>query len=340
MTASPPLPAGFNPNSPLIETEAIPACPTCQGKNRDFYASGHDYELETCRNEWHFWQCADCGTVWPDPRPAVRELETIYPPHYYSYQLSKTISPIALKGKDFLDRLKFAGILKHVGFEPSSFLDIGCGDGRYLKLFADRGLDKQNIFGLELSEEPVSLLRNEGYQAFHRRVEDCEEILPESIELATMFHVIEHVADPLAVVRQIGEWLTPGGVLTVETPNIDSLDRRLFGRRWWGGYHIPRHWTLFDPKSLKRLFEEAGLEVTYVGYQTGHSFWMYSLHHLLKYNSMMPLPWLAKWFDPLKGLPFLIAITGFDTIRRLLGFKTSAMLLMARKPKRARTGMS
>lgn len=104
-------------------------------------------------------------------------------------------------------------------------------------------------------------------------------------------------------------------------------------KTFWGGYHIPRHWTLFDEKSLRHLFEAAGFKVISLSYQTGHSFWMYSFHHIVKYKLRMPR--LARWFDPLIGMPFLIAFTGLDIVRRTLGFRTSAMLLIAQKPERA-----
>ena len=65
-------------------------------------------------------------------------------------------------------------------------------------------------------------------------------------------------------------------------------------------------------------------------YQTGHSFWMYSFHHLLRYR--LGLVGLSHWFDPIKGLPFLIAFTGLDKLRAALGFRTSAILVIARKP--------
>jgi 2-polyprenyl-3-methyl-5-hydroxy-6-metoxy-1,4-benzoquinol methylase len=116
-----------------------------------------------------------------------------------------------------------------------------------------------------------------------------------------MFHVIEHVADPARVVRRIADWLSPGGALVVETPNLDSWDARLFKERWWGGYHIPRHWTLFDANSLRRLFEGCGLKVQHWAYQTGHASWMNSFHHVAKYNSRSPSPRLANWFELPKG---------------------------------------
>jgi hypothetical protein len=46
-----PLPYGFNPHAPEISIERIPYCPVCRSANRAHFASGYDYELETCRNE-------------------------------------------------------------------------------------------------------------------------------------------------------------------------------------------------------------------------------------------------------------------------------------------------
>jgi 2-polyprenyl-3-methyl-5-hydroxy-6-metoxy-1,4-benzoquinol methylase len=320
-------------SAPTITTEPVPKCPICGGAKRQFFASGFDFEIETCRNRWDFWQCDFCSAVWLDPRPAVSELATIYPPTYYAYQIEQKVSPLSLRGKEILDRVKFAGVLRTIGTEPRSFLDIGCGNGRYMDVFAKRGISKSSIYGLELSDSQIKELQLKGYKAFKRRVEDCEEIPPGSIDLATMFHVIEHVADPIAVIERIGTWLSDGGHLVIETPNIDSIDARIFQRSFWGGYHIPRHWTLFNETSLRRLFETAGLKVIGVSYETGHSFWMYSFHHLIKYKLRMPR--LARCFNPLTGMPFLIAFTGLDIIRRTFGFRTSAMLLIAQKPLRA-----
>ena len=182
-----------------------------------------------------------------------------------------------------------------------------------------------------MSEEQVQRLRQHGYQVYRQRVEDCSEIPAGSIDHVTMFHVIEHVADPVRVVSKIAEWLTPGGSLVVETPNLDSWDARLFKQQWWGGYHIPRHWTLFEANSLRRLFEQCGLTVQQCTYQTGHASWMNSFHHLAKYNARLPSPRLADWFELPKGLPMLIAFTGLDLVRRTLGARTSTILMVGQK---------
>jgi 2-polyprenyl-3-methyl-5-hydroxy-6-metoxy-1,4-benzoquinol methylase len=325
------LPPGFNPTAPNISTIRVNVCPICGNNTRSSFGQGFDYELQTCSNNWHFHQCTACTAVWLDPRPTSDELSVIYPSSYYAYAISDKLSPIILKGKMLLDRMKFSSILNVLGRAPKSFLDVGCGDGRYLYWFEQNGVPKEQIFGIELVSPAVSKLRAAGFQVFAERVEDCKEIPSNSVDLITMFHVIEHVEDPVAVLAQLTKWLTPGGVLALETPNIDSMDLRVFRRTWWGGYHIPRHWTLFNETSLKRALRQVGLEPVQVRYQTGHSFWLYSFHHLLKFNKRWPVPRFAQMFDPMRSRVALVLFTAFDIVRRTLGARTSAILILARK---------
>jgi hypothetical protein len=109
------LPPGFSAHTPEISTEYVPRCPVCGSANRNHFARGYDYELQTCRNEWNFWRCVECETVWLDPRPAAAELGVIYPRTYYAYNRSEKVSPFARKGKEILDRIKFSGFLKRTG---------------------------------------------------------------------------------------------------------------------------------------------------------------------------------------------------------------------------------
>ena len=323
------MPAAFA-DKPLIATEAVPECPVCGSEASQHFASGFDYELLTCRNEWVFVQCNQCSHVRLDPRPAVDTLKVIYPPTYYAYNYEEKISPIAVKGKQIMDAAKIKGILKNLDRPPESFLDIGCGNGRFLRGMEQHGLKRENLYGFELDERITASLSAEGFKAYDRRVEDCTEIADNSIDLATIFHVIEHVDDPGSVVRKVAGWLKPGGVFAIETPNFESLDARKFKTTFWGGYHIPRHWHVFSPATLRKLVEDNGLTVVDTQYQTGHSFWMYSYQHLFNFGNS-PKPRLAKWFDPFASLSVLIGFTAFDKIRAALGSKTSAMLMLARK---------
>jgi len=315
---------------PTIDAEAVPQCVVCAGSTAGVYAEGYDYELRTCRNKWAFSLCDGCGHVWLNPRPAVSELPVIYPSTYYAYNY-EAISPVARRAKELLDSRKLRRILKQLGREPASYMDIGCGTGRFLRTMAARGVPRNRIHGLELDAQVVERLRGEGFQAWCERVETCTSVEPGSIDLATMFHVIEHVDQPDRVLSRVAEWLAPGGILALETPNLDSLDARVFRKRYWGGYHIPRHWHLFSPQTLERLVRLAGLEPVATIYQTGHSFWMYSFHHWLRYEPL-ERPRLASRFDPVRNVATLAGFTLFDTVRAALGRRTSAMLLIARKP--------
>jgi 2-polyprenyl-3-methyl-5-hydroxy-6-metoxy-1,4-benzoquinol methylase len=312
--------------APIIATDRVAACVVCGGATVGECARGYDYELGTCSNEWRFVQCERCRHVWLDPRPSAATLGVIYPPHYYAYEYETRVNAIARRAKALLDGVKLRTIIKALHHQPRTFLDIGCGTGRYLHAMASRGLAKRDIHGLELDQRVVDTLVADGFDVQCARVENAS-IEERTIDLATMFHVIEHVAGPDRVVSRIASWLAPGGVLAVETPNLDALDRRLFANRYWGGYHIPRHWHLFTEATLARLLRNAGLEPIATMYQTGHTFWMFSVHHWLRYEGR-PRPRLARLFDPFSSVVLLAAFKA----RAAAGRRTSSMLMLARRP--------
>ena len=313
-----------------IETESVPNCPVCCCSRFVFYAIGFDYESMTCSNSWRFVKCLCCNHVWLNPRPASTSLFTIYPSSYYAYSYKEQINSIAVWAKDVFDQLKIKDILNHIEGNPKSYLDIGCGDGRFLKTMHKRGISKEKIFGFELDEKVGLLLSAEGYKVLCQRAEDCNTIPRSEIDIITMFHVIEHVSDPGKIIRKVSDWLSRDGIFAVETPNLDSIDVRWFKKMFWGGYHFPRHWNLFTLQTIKKLLNDNGLDIISIRYQTGHSFWMWSMHHLLRYAYHSPL-WLSRSFNPMKGLLFLSVFTAFDKLRAALGFKTSSMLILARK---------
>ncbi len=320
-----------DPALPEIAVEFLPGCALCGSTAKRELAAGFDYELLTCRNRWHFEECLECRHVQLNPRPHASTLDVIYPRHYYSYDMQKSVGSIALSGKAYLDKRKFRNIIRHSRRTPRSYLDVGCGDGKYLTLMQSFGVQPANLHGLELNDDAVNGARSRGYDVRKERVETAA-FEPASIELATMFHVIEHVADPFEVAAKIHDWLAPGGLFVLETPNMDSLDARLFRRGHWGGYHIPRHWHLFTPQTIRAMLEKAGFRVEAIAYQTGHSFWLYSFHHVLRDRVPGVGKFLSRLVHPLRSLPALVAITGFDLLRATLGFKTSAMMVIARRP--------
>lgn len=313
---------------PLIDSVPGTECSVCRGTIWTVVGAGQDFEYETCSNEWSYRSCNECGHVQIDPIPALNTLATIYPPSYYSYVMNDSVHPIARWAKNLLDRRKFRGITSIVP-TAASYLDVGCGDGRYLELMIDKGVDRTKAYGVELDAQAVAVAAGRGLQVNQCRIEDATHLSSDQFDLITMFHVIEHVAHPDEVVRRLHEVLSPRGVLAIETPNFDSLDARISRRRFWGGYHIPRHWHIFTPESLQRLLINAGFSVVAVKYQTGHAFWLWTLHHWLKYRKGWTRA--AKFCHPLRNVPLLAVATAFDLVRAGFGQRTSAMLVLARK---------
>ncbi len=313
----------------FIQTHSEPTCSVCGSQERNKIAEGQDFEYETCQNIWQMWECQQCSHIQLDPRPADSTLSQIYPKTYYSYNFEKNVNRFALACKAFLDKGKFNRILSNCKRMPKSYLDIGCGDGRYLAQMIKRGLSQNLVHGLELDENAVKRAQSVGLQVQQCRIEDAQHLPDNGLDMATMFHVIEHVANPALVISQLAKKMTNVATLVIETPNADSFDAKLFKTKYWGGYHFPRHWHIFTPQSLSRILEQNGFRVKRIEYQPGHAFWLFSIHHWLKYEKN--LPQLAKIFNPLRSIPALAAAVAFDKLRSKLGFKTSAMLFIAKK---------
>ena len=99
----------------------------------------------------------------------------------------------------------------------------------------------------------------------HATLEDAG-IPPHSVDLVTLWEVLEHLPDPLATLRRISVILRPGGLLALSTPDAGSAVARALGGRWPGWSKIPEHLFFFDRATLRRLPTEAGFEIETMRY--------------------------------------------------------------------------
>lgn len=317
--------------SPLIETLPVPACVVCGADDGSLVARGRDYELQTCANDWLVMACPHCSHAWLNPRPVDAALPVIYPSHYYSYDMSRRVGSAVMRIKSGLDRRKLAKAFAHLRRVPGRFFDIGCGDGRYLSIAQSLGVPRDGLYGIEMGAAAALTAHRSGFRVEAGNADTFDGFAGVTFDAVSMFHVIEHLADPRRAVARIRSWLSPDGLMLIETPNRDALDARWFEASYWGGYHFPRHWHFFTEQSMRKMLGDERFKVIDISYQTGHSFWLYSIHHLLKYNATAPMPWLARRFDPLSAKVSLAAATAWDLLRSAAGFRTSSMLIVARR---------
>jgi fatty acid desaturase/SAM-dependent methyltransferase len=320
------------PHAPEIATEEVP-CGLCGSRESQFYAESYDYEYQSCSNRWKFVQCLKCRNVYLNPRPVREALPIIYPTTYYAYNYAKVMNPISQRLKALVDARRFAAIRRQIKGEIHAYLDIGCGNGRYLYAMAATGLPRSQIYGIELDAAVTERLRAEGFQAQHCPFEEARDLPRGTFQLITLFSVLEHLSSPQETLERAYDLLAPGGMLVFEVPNVKSDNGWLFRKNYWGGYHTPRHWNLFSLDTVKQVCEPMGYGVIRLDRTTGHAFWLWSTHHYVRYA----LGWdrLGKLLDPCRCLLGVLLVTPIDMIRAWLGYETDNMVVFLKKQERA-----
>jgi SAM-dependent methyltransferase len=157
--------------------------------------------------------------------------------------------------------------------EHPRVLDVGGGTGEVSSLFVRHGA--ASGFVVDPDERSIEAARSRGLGGFAGTIEEFKT--EERFDLVLMLNLIEHVADPLEILRKSAELATPGGLIWLQTPNFRALDGRLFRHRNWAGYHCPRHWAIFGETGLRRLLAAAGLEIVRFERTQGGGFWAQSL---------------------------------------------------------------
>lgn len=138
-------------------------------------------------------------------------------------------------------------------------LDVGCGMGQFVDAAARAGWDAR---GIELAEGAVRVA--ERFDLPVRRLDFfSEDIQPGSVDLVTLFEVVEHLPCPRDFLRRAEEVVRPGGLVYLTTPNFASADRRLLGAAWDVIHR--EHLLYWTPATLRRLVcRSPGLRVVHV----------------------------------------------------------------------------
>ena len=246
-------------------------CPICGfGEHTTLYKNLKDCWLGSPGN-WSLYTCKSCGLAYLYPPPTSEEIRRAYS-KYFTHQV-----PITTTGKTgneslsswLIPRLKksYRWALRGVTqkrdemhnmyishLTPGRLLDVGCGNGMFLKRMRDLGWSVEGV-----DTDPQSAkAADEAYGiAIHTGTLQNARFPENHFDSITMSHVIEHVLDPLPILAESRRILRPGGVLVIATPNVQSMGHHLFRRKWLG-LDPPRHLCLFCRKSLELLVRRAG----------------------------------------------------------------------------------
>jgi 2-polyprenyl-3-methyl-5-hydroxy-6-metoxy-1,4-benzoquinol methylase len=162
--------------------------------------------------------------------------------------------------------------------KPSGkLLEIGCARGDFLRI-ARQWFD---VCGVEPNPE----LADSSSQVAPVFRDIIERTPWNGFDVVASFHVIEHVDSPRSFIAAAVQRLQRGGLLVIETPNIDSLPFKLLQSRW--RQFIPEHYFFFTPATIARLLSEHGLRI-----ETARSIGKYASMELILNRLARYLPWL------------------------------------------------
>lgn len=276
---------------PKEELERVLRCPVCGHQERRLLHAGLTDRVYACApGRWDSHQCLDCGSAYLDPRPTPASIWRAYV-RYCTHRPSS--APASLEVMDVLPRLRRALRNGYVnarhgtslrpasplgrvivpllfakraeidyglrdlpirsGGAPGSVLDIGCGDGSFLRVAMGLGWQATGI-----DPDPKAAARTSGLDIRPGGL-PATGLPPARYDVVTLSHVIEHVHDPVASLREVHRLLRPGGQVWIATPNIRSAGHRRFGADWIG-LHPPAHLVLFTHAALWHALRQAGFE--------------------------------------------------------------------------------
>ena len=236
-------------------------CPLCSGSQLTRHLKAA-LPSEQCRAETYrctsaqyghhseILRCLDCRFVFLKERPTAEDLTQLYSdvedPVYECEEAGRRVTFDA-------HLLRLEGV---VG-PPAGrrLLDVGAYTGVAVEVATKRGWQ---AVGVDPCRWAVESGRRRGRQLILGTPADATVKALGPFDTVTLWDVIEHLADPEAVLMAVCSLLRPGGYVVIHTMDVDSAFARLAGRRW--PWYMEMHLSYFSPKTLSQLLRNVGFE--------------------------------------------------------------------------------
>jgi SAM-dependent methyltransferase len=195
----------------------------------------------------HLYRCRECGFQFFDPQLAGND-------RFYSElhaQLPGYYSPARPENE------RNARFAQKRGFR--TILDVGCGTGFALDVARDRGLQ---TFGVELTPSAADETRSRGHTVFSVLLHDLDSDWESQFDLISLNQLLEHVPDPVALVKDCIRLLSPRGVIAIAVPSAEGVLR---WHPWLAANWPPHHVSRWRRKDLRKLSERCELTMVRSG---------------------------------------------------------------------------
>lgn len=251
MTAKRALPSSHGSTPPVLDAlREVPSCMLCGSAERSPVFREGPFSVVRCR---------ECRLVYVTPQVRPDALPEVYGESYWRSEspsergYADYLADGPLYRRTFRRRMR---LLQPYLPPRGRALDVGCAAGFFLEVLRERGWQ---VHGVEPSTTVARRAREEAGLDVHGGDLESAPFALGSFDLVSFWDVVEHLPDPAAVLRRGAALLREGGILVVETQNVESVFARLLGRRWHHYKHL-EHLMHFGPATLDRLLRQAGLE--------------------------------------------------------------------------------
>jgi 2-polyprenyl-3-methyl-5-hydroxy-6-metoxy-1,4-benzoquinol methylase len=239
-------------------SENLNICGFCKAENSNVLYPTYDI----FGNNYTINKCNECKAEFLAPRPDKERLNKAYSTDYYGTTETKFKNSFVENTIDHFRSGRARKALKLAG-KNSKVLDIGCGNGNFLKYLFRYG--QCEVYGTEFdggSANRASQIKEINIKIGEIKHEDYPDNF---FDLITMFHVFEHLLEPKSVLKIIKDKLKSGGKLIISIPNIDSFQSKVFKGSW---LHLdpPRHLFFFKPADFIEIMKGEGFDLQKVNY--------------------------------------------------------------------------
>ena len=230
-------------------------CPVCAADKIAPQLTAKDYTVS--QQQFSIWHCNNCTVRFTQDVPEQNAIGAFYQSdNYISHSDTKKgiVNSLYHLVRSRTLNAKRKLIIDKVGMMKGEILDIGCGTGAFLNTMKTAGW---GITGLEPDDTAIKKAA-ELYNIQAQLPEKLFELKPSTYHAITMWHVLEHVHELHAYIKQLHNLLTPQGKIFIAVPNYTSYDAGLYNEHW-AAYDLPRHLYHFSPQSMQHLLAQYSL---------------------------------------------------------------------------------
>ncbi len=292
------------------------SCPICGHHDKENFLKVWDHQRE---QQFEIVGCSKCRLVSLNELPSSELLNKYYVDSYHYKIKEKGILHFLENNLNLaMHRRHLKHIEKRIRTKVRQYsdksnplekklLDLGCGSGYFLKFAQQKGWKVQ---GVEMSSYAAEIARNQGLNISTGSIAEVN-FPDETFTVITMFNVLEHMVDLNGVMEKVYRWLKPDGLLVIEVPNVESLQRKMFKGNWVH-WDVPRHIFHFSPKTIRNLMQKHNLKMI--------------REYSLPFSSHEVAGWLHSLTFSLRGKKKSENLADSENISKVQGFSSPTLL--------------